>query len=217
MKTIWEYPMGRGEFLRYGLAAAGWFLLGSAAVPGGSESGQRAEKAGAPGAPRSVKVYSVEKRGYVVEDRVVRSEAEWKKILTPEQYQVTRKKGTERPFTGKYWNEHGAGVYRCVCCGNDLFSSDTKFESGTGWPSFYAPVAPENVRNEEFLHETDRSPVQPVRRPPRTRVPRRAEAHGTAVLHELRVAGFRSGGPAVRRPGQGKETVRGVRPGERRR
>ena len=149
MKTIWDYPMGRGEFLRCGLAAAGWLLIGNAAVPGGLVAGQQAGKTGGPGDPRTVKVYSVEKRGYVVADRVVKSEAEWKKMLTPEQYQVTRKKGTERAFTGKYWNEHGTGVYRCVCCGNDLFSSETKFESGTGWPSFYQPVAPENVRNEE--------------------------------------------------------------------
>jgi peptide-methionine (R)-S-oxide reductase len=149
MKTIWDHPMARGEFLRYGLAAAGWLLLGSAAVPGGSAAGQQSGKSGGPGGPRTVKVYSVEKRGYVVADRVVKSEAEWKKLLTPEQYQVTRKKGTERAFTGKYWNEHGKGVYRCVCCGNDLFSSETKYESGTGWPSFHTPVAAENVRTEE--------------------------------------------------------------------
>lgn len=159
MKTIWDCPMGRGEFLRFGLAAAGWLLLGSGAASGKAHAGPGGEKAGVPGDPRRVKVYSVEKRGYIVADRVVRSDAEWKKILTPEQYQVTRKKGTERAFTGKYWNEHGTGVYRCVCCGNDLFSSETKFESGTGWPSFYQPVAPENVRNEEdnsfFMKRTE--------------------------------------------------------------
>ena len=149
MKTIWDYRLGRGEFLRYGLEAAGCLLIGGAGIPGRSAAGQQAEKPVRAGDSRSVKVYSVEKRGYVVADRVVKSEAEWKKLLTPEQYQVTRKKGTERAFTGKYWNEHGAGVYRCACCGNDLFSSETKFESGTGWPSFYAPVAQENVRNEE--------------------------------------------------------------------
>jgi len=149
MKTIWDYPMGRGDFLRYGLAATGWVLLGSLGIPRDAGAGQQTEKPGGPGDSRSVKVYSVEKRGYVVTDRVVKSEAEWKKMLTPEQYQVTRKKGTERAFSGKYWNEHGTGVYRCVCCGNDLFSSSTQFDSGTGWPSFYAPVAPENVRTEE--------------------------------------------------------------------
>lgn len=149
MKRIWDYPMGRGDFLRYGLAAAGCVLLGSLGIPSDAGAGQQTEKPGGPGDSRSVKVYSVEKRGYVVTDRVVKSEAEWKKILTPEQYQVTRKKGTERAFTGKYWNEHGNGLYRCVCCGNDLFSSSAQFDSGTGWPSFTAPVAPENVREEE--------------------------------------------------------------------
>ncbi|MBI5014715.1 MAG: peptide-methionine (R)-S-oxide reductase MsrB [Deltaproteobacteria bacterium] len=79
-------------------------------------------------------------------DRVVKSDEEWRKQLTPEQYEVTRKKGTERAFSGAYWNLHDKGVYRCVCCGNDLFLSDTKFESGTGWPSFWQPIAPENIR-----------------------------------------------------------------------
>jgi peptide-methionine (R)-S-oxide reductase len=84
--------------------------------------------------------------------KVVRSEAEWRRLLTPEQFYVTRQSGTERPFTGPYWNEHGAGLYRCVACGEPLFRSETKFESGTGWPSFYAPVDQANV--EEI---TDRS------------------------------------------------------------
>jgi len=81
-------------------------------------------------------------------DRVVKSDSEWKKQLTPEQYRITRRKGTERPFTGKYWSTHDKGIYRCVACGNDLFLSDTKFDSRTGWPSFYEPVAGENVRTE---------------------------------------------------------------------
>jgi len=84
--------------------------------------------------------------------RVVKSEKEWKQLLSPEQFRVARKKGTERPFTGAYWNNHENGIYRCVCCGNELFSSQTKFESGTGWPSFSAPTAQNNVRTE-----TDRS------------------------------------------------------------
>ncbi|NNF83917.1 MAG: peptide-methionine (R)-S-oxide reductase MsrB [Deltaproteobacteria bacterium] len=81
-------------------------------------------------------------------DRVVKSDSEWKKQLTPEQYRITRRKGTERPFSGKYWNTHDKGIYRCVACGNDLFLSDTKFDSRTGWPSFYEPVAGENIRTE---------------------------------------------------------------------
>src|SRR5262245_51209276 len=96
----------------------------------------------------SLKVYLVDKKGFVMVEKVKKTEEEWKKQLTPEQFQVTRKKGTERAFSGEYWNNHEKGVYRCVCCGNDLFNSDTKFESGTGWPSFWKPVAKENVRSE---------------------------------------------------------------------
>lgn len=71
---------------------------------------------------------------------VVKTDAEWRKLLTAEQYRVTRQKGTERAFTGEYWNCTKEGVYRCVCCGAELFTSDTKFDSGCGWPSFYAPA-----------------------------------------------------------------------------
>ncbi len=80
--------------------------------------------------------------------KVVKPDDEWRKQLTPEQYQVARKKGTEPAFTGKYWNHHEDGTYSCVCCGNTLFQSDTKFDSGTGWPSFYAPISEENVGTE---------------------------------------------------------------------
>ena len=81
-------------------------------------------------------------------EKVVKSDAEWKQILTPEQYQVTRHGGTECAFTGQYWDLHQEGVFRCVCCGTDLFHSQKKFESGTGWPSFWAPAAEENVNTE---------------------------------------------------------------------
>ena len=76
-------------------------------------------------------------------------DSEWRKRLTPEQYQIARQKGTERAFTGKYWNNHEKGTYKCVGCGEPLFSSDTKFESGTGWPSFYKPVAQAGVKVEQ--------------------------------------------------------------------
>jgi peptide-methionine (R)-S-oxide reductase len=81
-------------------------------------------------------------------DKIVKSDAEWQKELTPEEYAVARKKGTEHAFTGRYWDHHEAGVYRCACCGNTLFRSDEKFESGSGWPSFWAPAAEENVGTE---------------------------------------------------------------------
>jgi peptide-methionine (R)-S-oxide reductase len=82
-------------------------------------------------------------------DKVEKSPAEWGAELTPDQYEVCREKGTERAFTGKYWDCKEPGVYRCVCCGNELFSSTTKFDSGTGWPSFWAPVDAERVSTEE--------------------------------------------------------------------
>ncbi len=84
-----------------------------------------------------------------MEQKVVKSDAEWRAQLTPEQYHIAREKGTERAFTGKYWNEHADGTYRCAACGAELFSSDTKFNSGTGWPSFFRPVADENVLTHE--------------------------------------------------------------------
>ena len=92
-------------------------------------------------------------------DKVKKTEAEWKDQLTREQYYVTRQKGTERPFTGKYWNNEAAGTYRCICCGTPLFASDTKFDAGCGWPSFYAPLAGEIVRtqgdNSHFMERTE--------------------------------------------------------------
>jgi peptide-methionine (R)-S-oxide reductase len=80
--------------------------------------------------------------------KVQKTEDEWKKELTPQQFSVTRQKGTERAFTGEYYDCHKNGVYKCVCCGTELFSSDTKFDSGSGWPSFYAPIASSNIDTE---------------------------------------------------------------------
>jgi len=91
-------------------------------------------------------------KGKPVIEKIVKSDAEWKKELTPEQYEVLRQAGTERAFTGKYWNNHEKGTYVCAADGNPLFSSDTKFDSGTGWPSFWQPIAKDAVETK-----TDRS------------------------------------------------------------
>jgi peptide-methionine (R)-S-oxide reductase len=82
-------------------------------------------------------------------EKLKKSEEEWKAELTPEQFYVTRKKGTERAFSGQLWDNKDQGIYKCVCCGNELFSSNTKYESGTGWPSFWAPIKEENVGTKE--------------------------------------------------------------------
>jgi peptide-methionine (R)-S-oxide reductase len=82
-------------------------------------------------------------------EKIKKSEEEWRRELNDEQFYVCRQKGTERAFTGKYWDHHNKGMYRCACCGNELFNSDTKFDSGTGWPSFWAPVSEENVATED--------------------------------------------------------------------
>jgi peptide-methionine (R)-S-oxide reductase len=84
--------------------------------------------------------------------KIEKTDADWQRELSPEEFAVTRKKGTERAFSGRYWDNHENGMYRCVCCGTELFKSGEKFDSGTGWPSFTAPAAEENVRTE-----TDRS------------------------------------------------------------
>lgn len=81
-------------------------------------------------------------------EKINKTEKEWKEQLTEEQYHITRGKGTERPFTGKYHDNHEKGKYVCICCGAPLFESDTKFDSGTGWPSFYKPSADENIKEE---------------------------------------------------------------------
>jgi peptide-methionine (R)-S-oxide reductase len=82
-------------------------------------------------------------------DKITKTEQEWQKQLTPQQYQVCRQKGTERAFTGEYWNCHDRGIYRCVCCGAALFDSTSKFDSGTGWPSFSHPAEPDNIAAQD--------------------------------------------------------------------
>lgn len=111
------------------------------------------------GGSSKIRVYSVKNRGYIMSDKVKKTDEEWKQQLTPQQFEVTTRKGTERAFTGEYWDNHEKGVYKCVRCGNDLFTSDTKFDSATGWPSFYQPVAKENVStesdNSHFMERTE--------------------------------------------------------------
>lgn len=106
-----------------------------------------------------LRVYSVEKGNYVMSEKVNKSAEEWKKQLTPEQFHILREKGTERAFSGKYHDHHGEGTYRCAGCGLDLFSSETKYDSKSGWPSFTAPVAPENVATADdssfFMRRTE--------------------------------------------------------------
>lgn len=92
-------------------------------------------------------------------EKITKSDAEWRDMLTPEQYNVTRRHGTERAFTGKYHDSKDAGTYVCICCGNPLFESDAKFDSGTGWPSFFKPVAEDAVEtrsdNSLFMRRTE--------------------------------------------------------------
>ena len=96
--------------------------------------------------------------------RIIRSDKEWRSLLTPQQYKVTRRKETEPPFGGGYYDFKKRGIYRCVCCGNSLFSSETKFDSGTGWPSFWAPISEENVTTPmDFSHGMTRTEVKCVR------------------------------------------------------
>jgi len=150
MEKSMTLTMGRGEFLRAALLLAGGALLDlaiprgrarAAEVPPTRTDGKMMEK-------RQIRIYSAARGGYVTTEKVFRTEKEWRSRLTPEQFQVTRQKGTERAFSGKYDKHYEKGVYRCVCCGTDLFRSETKYDSGTGWPSFFAPIARENIRTE---------------------------------------------------------------------
>jgi peptide-methionine (R)-S-oxide reductase len=145
-------------------AAAG--VAAGTALPGiligeGAASGRFAVPAEAAvgAAPAWIKVYSAEKGSYFMTKAVVKTDEEWKKILTPEQYHILREKGTERAFSGEYDRNHEHGVYRCAACGLDLYRSEEKYDSGTGWPSFTAPIAASNVLsrpdNSFFSHRTE--------------------------------------------------------------
>lgn len=100
-----------------------------------------------------------ERIGVPMNGKVEKPDEEWRKLLTPEQYQVTRRKGTERAFSGQYWNTKTEGVYECICCGQPLFDSSTKFDSGTGWPSFWQPLDEDRVSliadNSWFMRRTE--------------------------------------------------------------
>lgn len=103
------------------------------------------ERGKAAGKAELVRIYNVRAGSVESVEKVRKADDEWKDLLTPQQFHVARQGGTEAAFTGKYWNCKERGIYQCVCCGTDLFSSETKFESGTGWPSFWAPVSELNV------------------------------------------------------------------------
>ena len=119
-----------------GIIAGGVAVSGSLVVPAEAADGS---------APARIRVYSVENGTYVMTQTVVKTKEEWKKTLTPEQYHILREKGTERAFSGKHDKNHEHGVYRCAACGLDLYRSEEKYDSGTGWPSFTAPIAASNV------------------------------------------------------------------------
>ncbi len=130
-------------------AAAGVGLISSVFITGCGQSARGSSDKTGGGKVNIVEFDDAGNRtGVVTVDRIVKTDAEWRKQLTPEQFEITRQKGTERACSGAFWKNHEAGVYRCVCCGTALFKSDNKFESGTGWPSFFTPIAQENIETD---------------------------------------------------------------------
>ena len=131
----------------YGVIASFALFLGC-----GADMAQQQGESVTSGTPGKVTIVQISsdgtKKEVVMADKVVKTEEEWKKQLSDEQFYVARQKGTERAFTGKYDKHYEDGIYKCVACGTSLFTSETKFDSGTGWPSFYQPVAKENVEEE---------------------------------------------------------------------
>jgi peptide-methionine (R)-S-oxide reductase len=107
-----------------------------------------AQQTGKPPA-KSIRIYSSTTKTTTVMDKIEKTDAEWRALLTDEEFHIARKKGTERAFTGKFWNHHASGTYVCRCCETELFESSTKYDSGSGWPSFYAPIAESNIDNHD--------------------------------------------------------------------
>ncbi|SJZ45515.1 peptide-methionine (R)-S-oxide reductase [Trichlorobacter thiogenes] len=121
------------------------FLISTVIACTGSKNSESGVGSSSPTNSGKIKLYSAATKGFIVSDKVVKSLEEWRKQLTPEQYHVTREQGTEKAFTGATWNNHENGTYQCANCGNDLYRSEHKYESGTGWPSFWQPISPENI------------------------------------------------------------------------
>jgi peptide-methionine (R)-S-oxide reductase len=137
--------------------------VGFAFAAEGADSNSGAQDAGTRGTIEKVTIAeftdSGAPTGVASLGKVIKSDAEWKRQLTPEQYEITREAGTERPFANEYDELHAKGLYRCICCGTALFSADTKYDSGTGWPSFWKPIAPHNIitraDNSLFMERTE--------------------------------------------------------------
>jgi len=143
-----QHKRGRRAFLFTSVSAVAGAVLWSLRRP----AALAAVVPAAQGVPGEVTIVEFSDDGKKIKkervSKVVKTEEEWKQLLSPSAFAITRHADTELSFSGQYWNLHDKGLYRCICCNNALFKSDTKFESGTGWPSFWAPIARENVREE---------------------------------------------------------------------
>lgn len=135
MNTIRNLPKVVILFASFSMVTGGLFL--SACQPAGEAQIEALPESGS---------QELGQEGENMSEKIIKSDEEWRNLLTPEQYEVTRRKGTEPPFSGKYYDFKEKGVYQCVCCGNELFSSEAKFDSGTGWPSFWAPISEQSIK-----------------------------------------------------------------------
>jgi len=144
--------LGRRAFLVTSASAVAGAVLWSLRKPSAIAA---AASAAAQGVPGEVTIVEFSDDGKKIKKervaKIVKTQEEWKQLLSPAAFAITRHADTELSFSGQYWNLHDKGLYRCICCNNALFKSDTKFESGTGWPSFWAPIARENVREERDM------------------------------------------------------------------